>query len=105
MSAPELINLVWPDVTVEEANLRVHIAALRKVLGDGKDGSRYIVNVAGRGYTFVAPVQRSAADRPAPIAAPASPGRPRNLPAPLPMWSAGPRPSQFYPCCFCRAAS
>ena len=83
VSARELIDLVWPDVTVEEANLRVHIAALRKVLGDGKDGSRYIVNVAGRGYTFVAPVQRSVADRTAPIAAPAPPGRPRNLPAPL----------------------
>ena len=85
VSAPELINLVWPDVTVEEANLRVHIAALRKVLGGGKDASRYIVNVAGRGYTFVAPVQRSAADRPTVIAAPANPGRARNLPAPLPL--------------------
>jgi predicted ATPase/DNA-binding winged helix-turn-helix (wHTH) protein len=55
----ELISRVWPDVTVEEANLRVHIASLRKALGDGREGTRYIVTVAGRGYCFVAPVTRS----------------------------------------------
>jgi predicted ATPase/DNA-binding winged helix-turn-helix (wHTH) protein len=51
-----LIARVWPDVIVEEGNLRVHVAALRKVLGDGIDGARYIANVPGRGYSFVAPV-------------------------------------------------
>src|SRR5580704_17781133 len=55
-----LIARVWPDVTVEEANLRVHIASLRKALGDGRECARYIVTVAGRGYCFVAPVARSA---------------------------------------------
>src|ERR1700757_2535784 len=55
----ELISRVWPDVTVDEANLRVHIASLRKALGDGREGTRYIVTVAGRGYCFVAPVTRS----------------------------------------------
>jgi len=55
----ELISRVWPDVTVEDANLRFHIAALRKALGDGRDGSRYVSNVVGRGYCFVAPVTRS----------------------------------------------
>src|ERR1700743_479404 len=54
----ELISRVWPDVTVEEANLRVHIANLRKALGDGREGTRYIVTVARRGYCFVAPVSR-----------------------------------------------
>jgi predicted ATPase/DNA-binding winged helix-turn-helix (wHTH) protein len=52
----ELISRVWPDVTVEEANLRVHIASLRKMLGDGRDGTHYIVTVPGRGYCFVAAV-------------------------------------------------
>jgi predicted ATPase/DNA-binding winged helix-turn-helix (wHTH) protein len=52
----ELIARVWPDVTVEEANLRVHIANLRKALGDGREDARYIVTVPGRGYCFVAPV-------------------------------------------------
>ena len=55
----ELISTVWPDVTVEEANLRFQMAALRKALGDGRDGARYVSNVAGRGYCFVAPVTRS----------------------------------------------
>ena len=55
----KLISRVWPDVTVEDANLRFHIAALRKALGDGRDGSRYVSNVVGRGYCFVAPVTRS----------------------------------------------
>src|SRR5580692_12415588 len=47
-----LISTVWPDVTVEEANLRFQMAALRKALGDGRDGARYVSNVAGRGYCF-----------------------------------------------------
>ncbi len=52
----ELLSRVWPDVMVEESSLRVHIAALRKALADGRDQSRYIVNVTGRGYTFVASI-------------------------------------------------
>ena len=52
----ELMAQVWPDVTVEEGSLRFHIAALRKALGDGKDGARYITTQAGRGYCFVAPI-------------------------------------------------
>jgi predicted ATPase/DNA-binding winged helix-turn-helix (wHTH) protein len=62
----ELIARVWPDVTVEEANLRIHVAGLRKALGDGREGARYIVNVRGRGYSFVAPVTRSITERPSP---------------------------------------
>jgi DNA-binding winged helix-turn-helix (wHTH) protein len=52
----EIIREVWPDTFVEETNLRVNIAALRKALGDGRDGRRYIVNIPGRGYCFTAPV-------------------------------------------------
>jgi predicted ATPase len=54
----ELISRVWPDVTVEEANLRVQINGLRKALGEGRGDARYVVNVPGRGYGFVAPVSR-----------------------------------------------
>lgn len=57
VSRRQLIDLVWPDVVVEETNLRVHVTALRKALGDGDDGGRYIINVTGRGYSFVAPIQ------------------------------------------------
>jgi predicted ATPase/DNA-binding winged helix-turn-helix (wHTH) protein len=59
----ELISTVWPDVTVEESNLRFQMAALRRALGDGRDGARYVSNVAGRGYCFVAPITRSTAAR------------------------------------------
>lgn len=55
----ELIARVWPNVVVEEINLRVNVAALRKVLGDGRAGRRYVANVPGRGYSFVAQVDRS----------------------------------------------
>jgi predicted ATPase/DNA-binding winged helix-turn-helix (wHTH) protein len=60
VSHRELVKRVWSDVIVEESSLRVHIAGLRRALGDGRDGARYITNVAGRGYCFVASVQRSA---------------------------------------------
>jgi predicted ATPase/DNA-binding winged helix-turn-helix (wHTH) protein len=51
-----LMTTIWNGTWVDEANLRVNIGALRKVLGDGRDGRRYIVNVPGRGYRFVEPV-------------------------------------------------
>jgi DNA-binding winged helix-turn-helix (wHTH) protein len=52
----ELIDHVWPDVTVEEGSLRVHVAAIRKALGDGQFGNRYIANIKARGYSFVGTV-------------------------------------------------
>jgi DNA-binding winged helix-turn-helix (wHTH) protein len=52
----ELIDHVWSDVTVEEVSLRVHVAAIRKALGDGQFGNRYIANIKGRGYSFVGTV-------------------------------------------------
>jgi predicted ATPase/DNA-binding winged helix-turn-helix (wHTH) protein len=52
----ELMDRVWSDVTVEEGSLRVHVAAIRKALGDGQCGNRYIANIKGRGYSFVGTV-------------------------------------------------
>jgi hypothetical protein len=49
---------VWPHNVVEEAALRVHMSALRKALGDGLPGRRYITTVPQRGYAFVASVRR-----------------------------------------------
>jgi predicted ATPase/DNA-binding winged helix-turn-helix (wHTH) protein len=54
----DLIAQIWPGVTVEEGSLRVHVAGLRKALGDGGFGDRYIANIQGRGYCFVASVSR-----------------------------------------------
>ncbi|PDT92319.1 transcriptional regulator [Bradyrhizobium sp. Y36] len=65
----DLMALVWPGLTVEEASLRFHVAALRKALGDGKNGTRYITTLSGRGYCFVAPISHAggaATQRPAP---------------------------------------
>src|SRR5580704_17549593 len=76
----DLISTVWPDVTVEEANLRFQIAALRKALGDGRDGARYISNIAGRGYCLVAPVTRSSAKQPVPVTGITSTKRLKKLP-------------------------
>jgi predicted ATPase/DNA-binding winged helix-turn-helix (wHTH) protein len=59
----ELIARAWPDVTVEEGSLRVHLSALRKALGDGQFGDKYIANIQGRGYSFIAPITRLPADR------------------------------------------
>ncbi|MEH2566484.1 ATP-binding protein [Bradyrhizobium sp. AZCC 2289] len=60
----DLIAKVWPNVTVEEISLRVHIAFLRKALDGGQSGEHYITNVTGRGYCFSAPVsyERSTPD-------------------------------------------
>jgi DNA-binding winged helix-turn-helix (wHTH) protein len=52
----ELMDHVWSDVTVEEGSIRVHVAAIRKALGDGQFGNRYIANIKGRGYSFVGTV-------------------------------------------------
>jgi predicted ATPase/DNA-binding winged helix-turn-helix (wHTH) protein len=54
----ELIAHVWPDTVVEEISLRVSIAALRRALRDCEAEHRYIANVVGRGYSFVASVTR-----------------------------------------------
>jgi predicted ATPase/DNA-binding winged helix-turn-helix (wHTH) protein len=54
----QLIARTWPDTVIDEGSLRVHVAALRKALGDGQAGKRYIANIPGRGYSFIAPVTR-----------------------------------------------
>jgi DNA-binding winged helix-turn-helix (wHTH) protein len=58
ISKQDLIGRVWPDRTVEESNLKTQIAVLRRTLGDGQLGNRYICTVTGRGYCFVAPLTR-----------------------------------------------
>ncbi|MCA1381013.1 helix-turn-helix transcriptional regulator [Bradyrhizobium sp. BRP05] len=66
----ELLAHAWPNLTVDEASLRVHIAEIRRVLGDGKDGARFITNVPNRGYCFVATIEQRqpAQDAPKPAA-------------------------------------
>jgi DNA-binding winged helix-turn-helix (wHTH) protein len=54
VSKNDLLARVCPDVIVEEGSLRFHIVGLRKALGDGKDGARYVVALKGRDYCFLA---------------------------------------------------
>jgi predicted ATPase/DNA-binding winged helix-turn-helix (wHTH) protein len=59
VSKEELIARVWPHTFVEPANLTVHVAALRRTLNDGRGGNRFLINIPGRGYRFVAPIKMS----------------------------------------------
>jgi predicted ATPase/DNA-binding winged helix-turn-helix (wHTH) protein len=74
VSKEELIARAWPATHVEEANLKIQVSALRRALGDGQGGNRYVVNVVGRGYNFVAPIRAEERSRasPSPIVAPAA---------------------------------
>jgi DNA-binding winged helix-turn-helix (wHTH) protein len=59
VSKQDLMARVWPDLFVHHSNLPVHISALRRALRDGQNGNRFIVNIPGRGYCFVASVDVS----------------------------------------------
>ena len=52
----EITQSVWPDTFVEENNLRVHLAAIRRVLRSGPSGGVSILNEPGRGYRLVGAV-------------------------------------------------
>src|SRR5260221_9007100 len=54
----QLIARAWPQTFVEESNLKIQVSALRRALGDGQGGNRYVITVPGRGYNFVAPLRR-----------------------------------------------
>lgn len=51
----EIMARVWPNTRVESTNLTVNMCALRRALGDGHAGNRYVINIPGRGYLFVTP--------------------------------------------------
>jgi predicted ATPase/DNA-binding winged helix-turn-helix (wHTH) protein len=74
-----LIARAWPQTFVEESNLKIQMSALRRALGDGQGGNRYVLTVPGRGYNFVAPVRREEILRAA-SAPPVPSATPHNLP-------------------------
>ena len=53
----EILDCVWPDVFVAEGILTVHVAALRRVLGDTRQSPAYIETVSRSGYRFIAEVR------------------------------------------------
>jgi predicted ATPase/DNA-binding winged helix-turn-helix (wHTH) protein len=62
----ELVARVWPNVLVDEGNLRTQIALLRRVLGQGENGVPYVSTVSGRGYRFAARISVSEEERTTP---------------------------------------
>ncbi len=82
VSKGNLIARVWPDVIVDEVNLRVQVAAIRRVLGEGEAGARYVATIPGQGYCFVAPVLRSNV-REAAVTPNTAPGSAHKLPTRL----------------------
>jgi len=56
LSKRELLRRVWTDAIVEEGSLRFHMTSLRRILGDGEHGARYITTQVGVGYAFVGTV-------------------------------------------------
>jgi DNA-binding winged helix-turn-helix (wHTH) protein len=71
VSRAEIMEAVWPGTAVEDSNLNVQVAALRRVLDQNREQGSCIQTVPGRGYRFVAPVIR--VER---AASPALPRRP-----------------------------
>ena len=57
VSKQDLLARAWPNLHVEEHNLKVHVSALRRALG--KEGRKFLINVPGRGYSFVGSVALS----------------------------------------------
>ncbi|MFG6080106.1 winged helix-turn-helix domain-containing protein [Paracoccus litorisediminis] len=51
----ELISSAWPGIHVDEANLRVQMSALRRLLDAGSSGPSHISNTPGRGYALTCP--------------------------------------------------
>ena len=83
VSRAEIADAVWPGRAVEDSNLNVQVAALRRILDDGRAEGSCIQTVSGRGYRFVGAVTR--AEPAAPPPAPS--GRGVGVPAAAPRMS------------------
>lgn len=57
LSKEEIMEKVWEDSFVEENNLAQNISILRKALGEGANGAKFIETVSKRGYRFISPIE------------------------------------------------
>jgi TolB-like protein len=55
VSKDALIEAAWSGLAVEDSNLTVQIAALRRAFGQEAGGERWIETLPGRGYRFLGP--------------------------------------------------
>ena len=92
----DLIAAVWPGTAVEDSNLNVQIAALRRVLGEGRTERGCIQTIPGYGYRFATPVTRVAADASAPLPSGAPPLPDKPSIAVLPFQNLSGDPEQEY---------
>ena len=67
VSRDDILAAVWPGTVVEGSNLPVQIAALRRVLNEGRADGSCIQTIASRGYRFVTPVTRASAEAGLPL--------------------------------------
>ncbi|HQU83949.1 MAG TPA: winged helix-turn-helix domain-containing protein [Pyrinomonadaceae bacterium] len=64
LTKTEILDAVWKDSFVEEANLSQTVFVLRKALNDDRKNPRFIVTVPNRGYRFIAKVAKVEAKTP-----------------------------------------
>ncbi len=68
VSRDEILAAVWPGTVIEGSNLPVQIAALRRVLDQGRADGSCIQTIASRGYRLVTQVTRASPDAESPAA-------------------------------------
>ena len=101
VSRAEIIAAVWPGIAIEDGNLNVQIAALRRVLDEGRTGESYIQTVPGRGYRLTAAVTQIAAEARGnaaadpPSAVPSLPNKPSLAVMPFQNMSGDPQQEYF----------
>ena len=93
----ELMAAVWPATTVEDTNLNMQIAALRRILDEGRADGSCIQTIPRRGYRFAVPVTRIVADTSArqPSGAPPLPDKPSLAVMPFQNMSGDPEQEYF----------
>ncbi len=62
VTKPELMDAAWPEMAVEESNVSVQMAALRKLLGPAPNGGEWIATVPRVGYRFAGPLSSTQQD-------------------------------------------
>jgi DNA-binding winged helix-turn-helix (wHTH) protein len=73
LTKSDLMEAAWPGAVVEEGNLTVQIAHLRKLLGPASDGHEWIATVPRVGYRFIAEVETIDGPHKKPLQLPATP--------------------------------
>jgi DNA-binding winged helix-turn-helix (wHTH) protein len=98
VSKDALIQAAWPGLAVEDSNLTVQIAALRRVLGEAPGGETWIETLPRRGYRFIGPLVAAGAGGSEPVATTKAPLTPPDIPsiAVLPFQNLSGDPEQEY---------